>query len=141
SQYSKEELAYLKGEEYQEAENYWLNQYKDDIPVLNIPTDNLRPTQRTFKSQRLDFKIKRELINNIKNLGAKSGASLVSTLIASFEAYLHLLTKQSTIVLGLPSAGQSATGNYELVGHCVNMLPLKSKPSGNLPFIEYLSKR
>src|SRR5690606_19788588 len=59
----------------------------------------------------------------------------------SFEAYLHLLTKQATIVLGLPSAGQSATGNYELVGHCVNMLPLKSKPSGDLSFTEYLTKR
>jgi len=140
SNYSKEELAYLKTEEYKEAESYWINQY-NEVPVLNIPTDKPRPSTRTFKSQRLDFQISKEMIDRVKKMGSKSGASLVSTLIASFETYLHLLTKQSTIVLGLPASGQSATGNYELVGHCVNMLPLKSKPTGSLSFTDYLQKR
>ncbi len=141
SLYAKEVSEYSKSGEYQATEAYWLNQYKDDVPVLNIPTDNPRPATRTFKSQRSDFQVSKELIENIKSMGAKSKASLVSTLIAAFETYLYLLTKQSTIVLGLPTAGQSATGNYELVGHCVNLLPLCSKPNGDLSFLEYLSKR
>lgn len=141
SQYSKELLIYSKSVEYQKDENYWLNQYKNAPPILNIPTDNPRPTTRTFKSQRLDFPISTELIEQVKSMGAKSGASLVSTFIAAFETYLYILTKQSTIILGLPTAGQSATGNYELIGHCVNILPLKSSHKQDISFVEYLRKR
>src|SRR5690606_2741590 len=94
SQYSKELIAYTKSEEYLEAESYWVKQYQHNVPVLNVPTDNPRPITRTFKSQRLDFQVSPALIERVKSMGAKSGASLVSTLIASFETYLHLLTKQ-----------------------------------------------
>jgi len=67
-------------------------------------------------------------------MGAKSGCSLVTTLMVSYEVFLHLLTGQDDIVLGIPTAGQSATDNYALVGHCVNLLPLRSNPKGELPF-------
>ena len=44
-------------------------------------------------------------------------------------------------MLGLPAAGQLATGNYGLTGHCVNLLPLRSQVKQNPAFIEYLKQR
>src|SRR5690606_25912070 len=140
SNYAKEVLDDSKSAEYKQSEDYWLEQYRE-VPVLNIPTDRPRPIARTYRSQSIDFAVPKEIIENVRLLGARSKASLVTTLITAFEAYLYLLTDQSPIVLGLPAAGQSATGNYELVGHCVNLLPLKSQPAGDIPFIEYLVKR
>ena len=141
STYAKELSEYSASKEFQETEEYWLNQFSGEVPVLNVPTDKPRPTTRTFKSKREDFTISKELIEKVKHTGATAGASLVSTLIAAFEAYLHLITRQDTIVLGIPAAGQNATGHYELVGHCVNLLPLKSRPKGEQSFVEYLSER
>src|SRR5690606_29728594 len=105
------------------------------------PTDHSRPQIRTFKNQRTDFQVPKSIIESLKSFGSKKKASLITTLIAAFESYLHLLTKQNDIVLGLPASGQSATGNYELVGHCVNLLPLRSKINGDESFIDYLDKR
>src|SRR5690606_4326961 len=51
------------------------------------------------------------------------------------------ISGQSDIVLGIPAAGQSLDNNQKLVGHCVNMLPLRSSPNGEDRFIDYLHKR
>src|SRR5690606_5765410 len=141
STYAQEIFEHSNTKEFAETESYWLNQYSGSIPVLNLPTDNIRPQIRTFKSQRSDFLVPSSIINAVKDLGSKSKASLITTLIATFESYLYLLTKQNDIVLGLPASGQSATGNYELVGHCVNLLPLRSTIQGDLSFRDYLEKR
>jgi len=140
-QYAVELSTYMKSDDYLDIERYWLNQYANEVPVLDLPTDHQRPPVRTFNSQRLDFPVSKSFIDEVRKVGAKSGASLVSTLIVSFESYLHLLTGQKDIVLGIPAAGQSATGQHELVGHCVSMLPLRSRIASATPFNEHLRLR
>ncbi|MFB5944678.1 amino acid adenylation domain-containing protein [Albibacterium profundi] len=140
SHYAQEIQEHTSSNEYREIEAFWLNQY-NDVPILNLPTDRVRPQVRTFKSHRADFSVPKSIIESLKSFGSKKKASLITTLIAAFESYLHLLTKQNDIVLGLPASGQSATGNYELVGHCVNLLPLRSKINGDESFMDYLDKR
>src|SRR5690606_2657851 len=68
SQYAQEIIQNSNGEEYKQTEAYWLNQYKDDVAVLDIPTDATRPIVRTFKSQRSDFTVSKEMIENVKSL-------------------------------------------------------------------------
>ena len=74
-------------------------------------------------------------------MGAKAGCSFVSSMLVAFEVFLHRISGQSDIILGVPSAGQSAEGYNGLVGHCVNMLPLKSHHNGDFTFLEFLKIR
>src|SRR5450432_2641509 len=141
TQYAKEEWKFEQTPEYAEIENYWLEQYKDKPVQLNLPIDFPRPPVRTYKSQREDFELDPALIQSLKKLGARAGSSLVSTLLSSFEIFLSRLTGQEDIVLGLPAAGQSATGNHALVGHCVHLLLLRSHPNPSRGFIEFLKER
>ena len=141
TKYSIGQSEFAKSEEYKKIEQYWVDQYSQSIPVMDIPTDYPRPTERTYKSHRDDYPLGKELVSDLKKMGAKAGASFVTTLMAAYEVFLHRLTGQEDIVLGIPAAGQSATGNYRLVGHCVNLLPLRSNPTGEIPFVEYLKKR
>ncbi len=141
STYATEITAYSTSAEYSNAENYWLRQYQGHAPELTLPTDRPRPAIRTYKSRRDDFNLDPSLLEAIKKTGAKAGSSLVSTLMVAFEVYLHHITGQNDIILGLPTAGQSATGHLNLVGHCVNLLPLRSRPDGDQSFIDYLRLR
>jgi amino acid adenylation domain-containing protein len=43
-------------------------------------------------------------------------------------------------VVGIPAADQAATGLHDLVGHCVNTLPLKSHVDGDITITEYLKQ-
>jgi amino acid adenylation domain-containing protein len=128
-------------EEEIETEAYWLNQFSDSIPVLDFPTDRPRPPFRTFSAAREDWDLDPALVLNLKQLGNKLGCSFATTLFTSFEVFLHRLTGSNEIMIGIPAAGQAATGNYQLVGHCVNLLPLKSLVDGSQAFTDYLLMR
>ncbi|WEK21233.1 MAG: amino acid adenylation domain-containing protein [Candidatus Pedobacter colombiensis] len=141
SKYALEQAAFSTTEDYEATQKFWLDLYKDDVPVLNMPLDYNRPPTRTYEGKRNDYRLDNELFEAIKKLSAKANCSVVSTLITAFEVFLYHQTNQEDIVLGLPSAGQLATENLDLVGHCVNLLPLRSKVTPNVAFIDYLKKR
>ena len=141
SDYAAEHRLFLAGADYQEIETFWLNQYHETVPVLDLPTDFSRPALRTYDIARRDYPLDGSLALAVKQMGLKAGCSFVTTMIAAFEVFLHRLTGQDDLVLGLPTAGQSATGHLRLVGHCVNLLPLRSFPQAELSFLQYLQGR
>lgn len=141
SSYAAEDLKFVESDHYEQTLKYWLKQYESSVPTVNLPTDFPRPLLRTFKSNRLDFSIDNDLVADLKKVGTQSGSSFVTTLMSAFEVFLYFQTNQNDLVLGLPAAGQALSGKTQLVGHCVNLLPLRSKIDPHIPFNEYLKKR
>jgi len=127
--------------EYGEIEQFWLKEYEESTPQLDLPTDFLRPSARSYKSERLDFPLSSDLLTDLKNTGVKAGSSFVATLLTTFELFIYQRTGQTDFAVGLPAAGQSVSGMTQLVGHCANLLPLRSSIDTDLSFIEYLKKR
>lgn len=123
-----------------ETEAYWLQQFST-VPVLDLPIDRPRPPLRTFNSSREDWQLPSQLVADLKQLGTRFSCSFMSTLLAGFEVWLHRLTGQEDVVVGVLAAGQAATGMYNLVGHCVNLLPMRSQVSGDVSFTDYLQSR
>jgi len=140
SNYASQQFEFLQSDDFKKTERFWLNLYKGDIPLVDLPTDFERGKTRTYKAARIDYKLPAKFVSEIKKTGAKAGCSLVNTMLSLFEIFLSQQTKQSDIVVGLPAAGQLATDNQELVGHCVNILPIRSKIDPNNTFLEYLKK-
>ena len=140
SEHATNQRLFADSTDYQQTERFWVDQYRQPAPVLNLPTDFSRPALRTYKSDRRDYELDEALGQAVKTMGVKAGCSFVTTLMAAFEVLLHRQTGQTDIVLGLPAAGQSATGNDRLVGHCVNLLPLRSFPTPDLSFIQFLKQ-
>ena len=127
--------------EFIATEEYWLRQFSGQIPVLDLPTDKPRPPLRSFKSAREDWFVNPSLVADLKRIGSKAGCSFLTILLAGFEAFLHRLSGQEELVVGLPVAGQSVLGKNSLVGHCVNLLPLRSHINQDSSFSDYLQSR
>ena len=108
-------------------ERWWIAQFADGVPALDLPTDRPRPVMRTTTAGREDHALSAQLVAQVKKTGASLGASLFATLLAGFDALLYRLTGQTDLVVGVPAAGQNAEGLEGLVGHAVNMLPLRAK--------------
>ncbi len=123
------------------TEEYWLEQFSDSVPVLDFPTDRPRPPLRTFNAAREDWELAAPLVANLKQLGTKLGCSFMTTILAGFEVFLSRLTGQNDVVVGISAAGQAALGQYNLVGHCVNLLPLRSHIDPEQAFSDYLRSR
>ncbi|NQE37635.1 non-ribosomal peptide synthetase [Microcoleus asticus] len=124
-----------------EAEKYWLEQFSGTIPVLDLPTDRARPALRTYQGSREDWELNPDLVANLKRLGKKAGCSFFTTLFAAFEAFMYRLCGQEDLVVGMPAAGQLVGGKDKLAGHCVSLLPLRTRINEEQSFRDYLRSR
>lgn len=138
-EYARELAGAARSSERADDEAYWLQQYAGAIPVLDIPSDRPRPPLKTFVAGREDRMLPSELTRAIRAAGASAGSSLFATLLAGFAVVLHRLSGQDDLVIGVPSAGQPVSGRPGLVGHCVNMLPIRLRPVGSNAFDAFLT--
>ncbi len=122
------------------ALSYWLAKYRDRPAPLELPIDFARPAERRFDADRVDYALPQDLVRRLKSTGAHHGASFVATLVAAFQVFLHRLSGQRTVAMAMPAAGQSITGQHELVGHCVRTLPLRAELDPEQAFGEHLKR-
>ena len=139
--YADEQLELMESDEFKKIENFWIQQFKDSVPNLTLPADFPYPKVRTYESNRLDFSINQNLLPKIKKIGLDTKCSFVTTILAAFDIFLFKITNQNDIVVGLPAAGQSASGMTHLIGHCVNLLPIRAKLNTTLSFNQYLKEK
>ena len=138
SDYLSEQDHHRNSEAYQEAETYWLEQFSDDIPVLDFPTDRLRPAQKTYGASCEKISIDQELFDQIKQLSIQEGTTLFVTMYTAFHSFIHRLSGQSDFVLGMVAAGQTTPGNENLITHAVSLLPVRLKVAEGVNFSTHL---
>jgi len=64
---------------------------------------------------------------------------MFSALLSAYTALLARLSGQKDFVIGMHSAGHSMVDGRDLVGHCINLLPLRSECNPDLTFLEHAS--
>ncbi|MEM7311787.1 MAG: condensation domain-containing protein, partial [Planctomycetota bacterium] len=116
---------------------YWLNRFRESIPVLELPVDRPRPMLKTYPARRYDHVIDADLVAGLKKAGAPAGCSLFNVMLAGFKAFLTRICDQDDIAVGIPTAGQIATDMVDLVGHCVNTLPVRTTVDAQQPMIDF----
>jgi glutamate-1-semialdehyde aminotransferase len=140
SEYVQWQSQQQQGPELERAKAYWLDQYSDAAPVLELPTDRPRPSVQTYNGSRERLTIDASLCSAIKHVSARERATLFMTLLASYQVLVHRLTNQDDIIVGIPSAGQASVTGDDLVGYCINLLPLRSRVAEDASFSEYLTR-
>jgi len=133
--------AFYQGPAYKRMETFWLAQYQDSLPVLNLPTDFPRTNKRHLKRSTLTLPIDPALFEKFKRAFANIGGSVAIGARAVLEILISKLTQQNDIVIGMPVAGHMSIQNQSLVAQCVNTLPLRARIDETLTFQEYLSNR
>lgn len=141
SEFAQRINSFMESSDYKPLEDFWINIYKESVPTIELPLDYSRPALRTYNSARIDFPLDDAIINKLKNIGISAGCSLVTTLLAAFEVFLCKITGQNDLVVGFPSSGNTLYDMRQLVGDCVNLLPLRSKINPEISFIDYLKQR
>jgi tyrocidine synthetase-3 len=122
----------------EEQQAYWLKELSGDIPVLNLPTDFVRPAVQGFSGSRFNFFLKKRQTEALKGLSQASDATLFMTLLALFTILLSRLSGQEDIVVGTPVAGRRHADLQPIIGMFVNTLALRNYPVGGVTFIDFL---
>ncbi len=125
--------------EDREHRDYWVSVFKTPPPALELPTDRPRPPLKSYSGAMETLVLDASRFARLKQRAPQLGGTVFSLLLSVYATLLHRLTGQEDMVIGVPSAGQTLTGCDELVGHCLNFLPLRLRCPGNQPFMDFAS--
>ncbi|MCR3758486.1 amino acid adenylation domain-containing protein [Clostridium felsineum] len=121
-------------------EEYWINELKGPIPVLNLPTDYPRVAVKSFEGQHLYFEINDCIMKQIEKIKTETGTTLYMVLLAVTNVLLMKYSGQEDIIVGTPISGRSDDDLNKIVGVFVNTLALRNKPMGGKTFRKFLSE-
>lgn len=121
-------------------EAYWMDIYRDMIPVLNIPTDYPRAEKRSFEGGSITFAAGRQLSSAVKRLAQDTKTTLNMVLISAYYILLSRYSGDEDIIVGSPIAGRSSAKLENMVGLLVNTVALRAAPSRNKKFTDFLEE-
>ncbi|WP_038296370.1 hybrid non-ribosomal peptide synthetase/type I polyketide synthase [[Scytonema hofmanni] UTEX B 1581] len=121
-------------------ESFWLEQFADSIPVLELPTDRTRPLRKTYHGNRQTRITPPHLREQLRQFSQGQGCTLFMTLLAAHFVLLHRLSRQAEIVVGIPTAGRFLASSETMVGYATHLLPIRSCFQANLSFSAYLAE-
>ncbi|WP_411801495.1 non-ribosomal peptide synthetase, partial [Bacillus atrophaeus] len=121
-------------------EEYWLDTFKGNLPVLDLPTDYPRPSERSFAGERVMFGIDKQVTAQIKKLLSDTDTTMYMFLLAAFHVLLAKYASQEDIVVGSPTAGRTHPDLQDVPGMFVNTVALRTSPLGEKTFKQFLDE-
>ena len=121
-------------------EKYWLDKFKNKLPILNLPTDYKRPKIKKFDGSKEVFSIDRKLTQELRTFAKETGSTLYMILLAAYNVMLSKLSGQEDIIVGTVEAGRSRIEFQDIVGMFVNTMALRNYPEGNKKISEFIKE-
>lgn len=131
----------MEGSDFMKSrEEYWVNKFSGEIPVLNMPTDYPRPSIFSFEGDEINFTLGRNLTNKLYKITMEAEATIYMVILASYNVLLNKYTDQDDIVVGGGITGRVCPEIQNTIGMFVNMLAIRNFPSGEKTFRGFLKE-
>jgi len=127
----------LASERTRQKQDFWLSYFRDRPELLNLPYDYKRPPVQTFEGDRIFFQLSPEQSSLIRTFITSEKTSLFVFLLSVYNLFLHKVSQQDDVVIGVPFAGRNADVNDQ-IGMFVNTVAVRTKSSGEQTFRKYL---
>lgn len=121
-----------------DAEKYWLDKFKGEIPVLNMPTIYTRPATQSFEGKKVYSIIDANTTSKINTISKELHITPYMLMLGTFYILLSKYTSQNDIIIGSPVASRDISSTYNLIGMFVNTLALREKVDNSLPFRSFI---
>ena len=134
------QIAQAGTEEFAAHQEFWLNTFAGEIPVLNFPTFKERPKVQTYNGQTIDHKFSLEQLNALKKWGESTDASLFMTITALLNILFYKYTAQNDMVFGVATSGRIHPDLEDQIGYYINTVALRNQLDPQESFSAFLEK-
>jgi amino acid adenylation domain-containing protein len=114
--------------------DYWRKTLGAIPPALKLRTDYTAGKIRTFESATYQASISADVVERLREIGRREGATLFAVLLAGFAAFLMRCTGQEDFVIGSIISSRARPELEHLLGFFINSLALRTDMSGNPTF-------
>ena len=134
------ELEHTNSSSLQKQETYWQEQLSGELPVLELPISNKRPSIQAFNGELAQFAVDVQTGQKLKTFAQQAGVSLYMTCLAAYAVLLARYSGQEEIIIGSAVANRNRVEIENLIGFFVNMVPIRIDLSGNPSFRELVQR-
>ena len=130
----------LESEGGQVALGYWVERLKGGNPVLDLPTDYIRPTTPTGKGDTVSLAIEGELLSQLRECASEQLVTVPVLLMSSLYLLLNQYSGEDDICVGMPVANRPTSEMELMFGFFANTLALRLNPKREVQTGEALVK-
>ncbi|WP_428231992.1 amino acid adenylation domain-containing protein [Flavobacterium sp.] len=123
----------------EKARTFWLNTFSGDLPVLELPSDKIRPKLKTYNGSGLDYSFSKTTTAQLNTYAQQNGVTLFMVLMAGINGLLSRYANTTDIVLGTPVAGREHSDLENQVGLYLNTLAIRTTFEQETTFEELLA--
>ncbi|RAJ11143.1 amino acid adenylation domain-containing protein [Chitinophaga skermanii] len=122
-----------------ELRTFWLDKLQGELPVLDLPSDRVRPAIKTYEGDNCYLGFSAEEFQCIRYYASKQGCSPFIVLLSALKGLFYRYSNQADIMVGIPMAGRYEVAMEPLIGCFVNTLLMRSTFQPNWSFDEMVS--
>ncbi|MFD2671574.1 amino acid adenylation domain-containing protein [Marinicrinis sediminis] len=130
----------MEGEAFRELEQYWLEVFEGELPVLNLPLDRPRPVVQSFRGSTYRFRADEDLSAKIRSFCVKERTTPFAFLFAAYHILLMKYSGQHDIIVGTPVSGREHPDVQPLLGMLVQTLAIRTSPQPDLMAAQFVKQ-
>lgn len=119
-------------------ESFWLNQFREEIPILDLPLTYKRNIRQEYTGERYVLPVEKSLRNRLKSFTAKADTTLFMYLLSAYHVLLMKYSGQQKIIIGSPVEGRRHVEIEDLIGMFTNMAAIMNESKDEQSFLEFL---
>lgn len=127
----------FKTDEFNKKKEFWVNKFKEEIPLLNMPTTYPRPSMQSFEGKDYRLNLSKDIFNKINTVAKALNITPYMLMLSCYYILLYKYTSQDDIVVGSPIVGRELPELSNVLGMFVNTLALRNNVDHNLSFEEF----
>lgn len=114
--------------------DYWRQTLAGPLPVLELPTDRLRPSVQSFRGRDESLMLSPELTASLRAFAGEAEVTPFMLLLAAYAALLARHSGQDELLIGAPIAGRPFPELEQIVGPFLNQIALRVGLAGDPGF-------
>ncbi len=136
----KDYSEWMRTKDLSEQRKYWVNEFSDDIPVLDMPLDYRRPQKQSYKGAVVGTVTGKKLGTRVKELARSSNTTDYMVFLSAAMVLLSKYSRQNDIVIGSPISGRMHIDTESMLGMFVNTLAMRGYPEGQKSYQTFLAE-
>ena len=131
---------FMESEIGQQQEEYWLNQFEDGIPTMELALDYPKNGVLKYTEKTNDYEFSDDYRDRLIEFCKGHGITLNMLMLSAFHILLWKWLGTNDVVTGATSQGRTKKEVNEMIGMFVNTLTIRSHPNEQTSFYDFLNQ-
>jgi non-ribosomal peptide synthetase component F len=119
---------------FEREERYWVGKLAGAPERLALPYDFAPREEQNFEGDHQTLGLGPEILQDFRNIAAKCSTTVSNVVLATFNLLLFKISKQDDLCVGMSIANRNHPDLENILGFFVNILPIRTRFSGEMEF-------